>query len=157
MPSDLVIGADGLARCPWGADPADYRDYHDTEWGRPVRGDRALFERLCLEAFQSGLSWLTILRKRAAFREVFAGFDPAAVAALTSSDVERLMTDARIVRNRRKIEATVVNARALLALQSSGETLTDLVWSHVPEARRRPRAMGEVPSVTMSPAPARCR
>lgn len=145
---DLVIGDDGLARCRWGADPIDYRAYHDAEWGTPVRGDVALFERVSLEAFQSGLSWLTILRKREGFREAFAAFDPEAVAAFTAHDVDRLMADARIVRNRRKIDATIANARALVTMQDAGDTLTDLVWSFAPGSRPRPQALSEVPGAT---------
>ena len=143
-----MIGDDGLARCRWGADPIDYRAYHDAEWGTPVRGDVALFERVSLEAFQSGLSWLTILRKREGFREAFAAFDPQAVAAFTALDVDRLMSDARIVRNRRKIDATIANARALVTMQDAGESLTDLVWSFAPGARPRPQALSEVPGAT---------
>lgn len=142
------VGADGLARCGWGASPEDYRDYHDQEWGRPVHGDRALFERITLEAFQSGLSWLTILRKRENFRTAFAGFDPAVVAGFADHDVERLMADAGIVRNRRKIEATVTNARALLDLQASGTSLDTLVWRHRPAPRSRPASMDDVPAAT---------
>jgi DNA-3-methyladenine glycosylase I len=148
MPDDVIIGADGLPRCPWGADPTVYRDYHDTEWGRPVRGDVALFERISLEAFQSGLSWLIILRKRPAFRAAFRGFDPSVVAAFTSTDVERLMGDAGIVRNQRKIDATVTNARALLAMMASGESLSELVWSHAPAPLSRPISLSDVASVT---------
>jgi DNA-3-methyladenine glycosylase I len=148
MPDDVIIGADGLPRCPWGADPPVYREYHDTEWGRPVRGDVALFERISLEAFQSGLSWLIILRKRPAFRAAFRGFDPSVVAAFTSTDVERLMGDAGIVRNRRKIDATVTNARALLAMKASGESLSELVWSHAPAPLSRPISLSDVASVT---------
>ena len=115
-----VIGDDGVARCPWAAgDPVNQR-YHDTEWGMRVSGEAAYLERLTLEAFQSGLSWLTILNKREAFREVFAGFDADVVAAYDEADVERLMGEARIVRNRRKIEATVTNARATVALRADG-------------------------------------
>lgn len=136
-------------RCPWAEGSDDYRAYHDTEWGVPVHGDIALFERLSLEAFQSGLSWLTILRKRPAFREAFAGFDPVAVAGYGPLDVERLMADARIVRNRRKVDATITNAQALLALQAAeGPTaLDELVWSFAPQPRRSPPAtMADVPS-----------
>jgi DNA-3-methyladenine glycosylase I len=142
-----VRGDDGRLRCPWGAAPADYRDYHDTEWGRPVTGTTELFERISLEAFQSGLSWLTILRKRDAFRQAFAGFDPARVAGFGPADVERLLADAAIVRNRAKILATVANARAVLALD---QPLPDLVWSFAPDpsSRRRPRTMAEVAATT---------
>ena len=144
----LVTGADARPRCWWcGADP-DYVAYHDTEWGRPVRDERRLFEKLCLEGFQAGLSWLLILRKRAAFREAFAGFDPARIATFEPADVTRLLADARIVRNRAKIEATIGNARALLDLQERGETLTGLVWSHAPQPRPRPSTASEVPATT---------
>ena len=136
------------ARCFGDGDPL-YADYHDTEWGVPVRGDRELYERVSLEAFQSGLSWLTILRKRPAFRAAFAGFDPQKVAAFGDDDVARLLADAGIVRNRAKISAEIANARAVLALWGDGRTLTDLVWSHAPAERvRLPRAIafGEVPA-----------
>jgi DNA-3-methyladenine glycosylase I len=146
--SGVVVGADGLARCAWADSTHDYRTYHDTEWGRPVHGDVALFERISLEAFQSGLSWITILRKREGFRSAFAGFEPEVVADYDLADVERLMGDARIVRNRRKIDATIQNARALLALRAAGQSLDELVWSHAPAPRPRPRDMGEVPAST---------
>jgi DNA-3-methyladenine glycosylase I len=118
-------------RCWSSADPA-YAAYHDLEWGRPVTDERGLYERLCLEGFQSGLAWLTILRKREAFRAAFAGFDPEAVAAFGADDVERLLGDAGIVRHRGKIEAAVANARATLALREAGTPLPELVWSHRP-------------------------
>jgi len=141
-----VVGADGLARCPWGTAPEIYAAYHDEEWGRPVRDDTALFERISLEAFQSGLSWLTILRKRENFRAAFAGFDPAAVASFDAADETRLLADAGIVRNRAKIAATIANARAVLALD---EPLRDLLWSFAPtRPRRTPRTLDEVPAVT---------
>ena len=144
--SGVVAGADGVARCPWAVTSADYASYHDDEWGRPVHGDAALYERLCLEAFQSGLSWITILRKREAFRAAFAGFDPAAVAGFGEADVARLLADAGIVRNRAKIEAAVVNARAVLELDGS---LEELLWSFAPAAPRpAPRSVGDVPAVT---------
>jgi len=144
--SDAVVGDDGRARCPWGDAPPVYRDYHDTEWGRPVRTRDGLFERVSLEAFQSGLSWLTILRKREAFRAAFAGFDPEVVAAYGSADVDRLLADAGIVRNRAKIEATVANARAVLALD---RPLPDLLWGFAPDpAPPAPRSLGDVPAVT---------
>jgi DNA-3-methyladenine glycosylase I len=144
----VTIGPDGLARCPWADSADDYREYHDTEWGRPVHGDAALYERISLEAFQSGLSWLTILRKRSGFRSAFAGFDPRVVADFEEPDIERLMADASIVRNRRKIEATVQNARALLDLQSAGDSLDELVWSFAPPRRERPHTMGDVQATT---------
>jgi DNA-3-methyladenine glycosylase I len=127
--TDLVVGEDGLARCAWGASTPDYAHYHDHEWGRPVHGADALYERLCLEAFQSGLSWLTILRKRENFRNAFAGFDPVKVAAFDERDVERLLGDAGIVRHRGKIEAAIANARATVALRES-TPLHQLVWEY---------------------------
>jgi DNA-3-methyladenine glycosylase I len=142
-----AAGLDGRLRCPWAGAAADYCDYHDNEWGIPVHGEAALFERLSLEAFQSGLSWLTILRKRDAFRRAFAGFRPAAVAAFTGDDIARLLADAHIVRNRAKIEATVRNARAITEL---GEDLDTLLWSYAPDPARRaaPRTTSEVPTRT---------
>lgn len=143
----VVVGPDGRARCPWGVSAPDYRAYHDEEWGRPVHGDDRLFERLCLEAFQSGLSWLTILRKRAAFRTAFAGFHIPSVAAFDNDDVRRLLTDSTIVRNRAKIEAAVHNARAALALPGG---LDALVWSFAPPStgRAAPRTSADVPATT---------
>ncbi len=137
--TELVDG-----RCPWGTSAPEYIAYHDEEWGKPVRDDQGLYERLCLEAFQSGLSWLTILRKREAFRAAFAGFDPVRVAAFGEDDVARLMADAGIVRNRMKIDAAIANARAALELDS----LTELLWSFAPEPRPAPRALADVPAVT---------
>jgi DNA-3-methyladenine glycosylase I len=143
---DVVIGDDGLARCAWGGSTPDYAAYHDTEWGRPVRDDDGLFERLTLEAFQSGLSWITILRKRPAFRAAFAGFDIAKVAEFGETDVERLLADAGIVRNRAKIEAAIVNARAAADLPGG---IAALLWSFAPEPRAaRPASFAEVPAVT---------
>jgi DNA-3-methyladenine glycosylase I len=124
-PKGVVAGADGRLRCPWGMSTPDYVAYHDIEWGRPVRGDRLIYERLCLEAFQSGLSWLTILRKRENFRKAFAGFDLEVVAGFGEDDVARLLADAGIVRNRAKIRAAINNARAALELK---EGLSDLFW-----------------------------
>ncbi|MFB7947200.1 DNA-3-methyladenine glycosylase I [Kitasatospora phosalacinea] len=143
-----VLGADGLRRCGWGDSAEDYRAYHDTEWGRPVHGDRALFERITLEAFQSGLSWITILRRREGFRAAFRGFDTAAVAEFGDADVERLLNDTGIIRNRAKVLATVANAKAARAL-ADGE-LDALVWSHVPDpaARPAPLTLADVPAVT---------
>ena len=139
-----VPGADGKLRCPWGLSAPEYVAYHDEEWGRPVRGDTALFERLSLEGFQSGLSWLTILRKRENFRAAFAGFDASAVAAFGEQDVARLMADAGIVRNRAKINAVIANARAMLDLPDG---LTSLVWKYA-EDGPAPRTLAEVPSAT---------
>ncbi|MFE4217828.1 DNA-3-methyladenine glycosylase I [Streptomyces sp. NPDC056844] len=140
--------ADGRPRCPWGLSTEDYLVYHDTEWGRPVHGDDALFERLCLEAFQSGLSWLTILRRREGFRSAFAGFKISAVAEFTDADRERLLGDAGIIRNRAKIDATLANAK-VLAGWDEGE-LDALIWSYAPDpvTRPAPRVLGDVPAVT---------
>jgi DNA-3-methyladenine glycosylase I len=143
---------DGRIRCSWavgrpGPDFDLYRDYHDDEWGRPLRGRVALFERMSLEAFQSGLSWLTILRKRENFRAAFAGFDIEKVARFSDADVQRLMADAGIVRNRAKIDATIANARAAAELGTS-EDLSDLLWSFAPPPRPRFADMSEIPSTT---------
>lgn len=135
-------------RCFGDGDPL-YAEYHDTEWGVPVRGEAELLERFCLEAFQSGLSWLTILRKRPAFRAAFADFDPEAVAAFTDDDVARLLADAGIVRNRAKIVAAIDDARAVVGLWDAGRTLTDVVWSHAPGPRTtRPASYADVPPST---------
>lgn len=142
-----VIGDDGLARPSWAATDPLLRDYYDTEWGMPVRDEHGMFERLSLEAFQSGLSWVTILRKRPAFRAAFAGFDPDVVGEYDAGDVERLMADAGIVRNRRKIEATITNARATVALREEGG-LVDLVWSFRPVATPTPASYAEVPTTS---------
>jgi DNA-3-methyladenine glycosylase I len=142
----LVVGPDGVRRCPWGTGTPDNTAYHDEEWGRPVHGEAALFERISLEAFQSGLSWLTILRKRPAFRAAFAGFDPVAVAAFGEGDVERLMADAGIVRNRAKVLATLANARAVVALDGGLDTL---LWSFAPDGGRpAPTTTADVQAVT---------
>ncbi|MCZ7377073.1 DNA-3-methyladenine glycosylase I [Micromonospora sp. WMMC250] len=144
--TDLVIGADGLARCAWGASTPDYAVYHDTEWGRPLHGDDALYERMTLEAFQSGLSWLTILRKRPAFRLAFDEFHIPTVAEYDDADVTRLLADAGIVRNRAKIEAAIANARAALELP---EGLSALLWSFAPERRpARPASFAELAPIT---------
>jgi DNA-3-methyladenine glycosylase I len=147
--SGVVVGPDGLGRCPWGVSPPEYLAYHDEEWGRPVRGERALFERISLEAFQSGLSWLIILRKREGFRDAFAGFDAEQVARFDAADEARLLADARIVRNGAKVRATVQNARAVLALREQGG-LEQLLLDHRPPARRGPRAtdLSQVPATT---------
>ena len=143
-----VLGQDGRARCAWVGDDPLYREYHDTEWGHPVHGEVPLFERICLEGFQSGLAWITILRKRPAFRSAFAGFDPAVVSAFDEDDVARLLADAGIVRHRGKIEATIGNARSLLAMHARGESLENLVWSHQPARHTRPPHLGAVPTQT---------
>ncbi|MBA2551637.1 MAG: DNA-3-methyladenine glycosylase I [Nocardioidaceae bacterium] len=145
--SGTVLGDDGQLRCPWGDAPTIYRAYHDTEWGREVRGEQALFERISLEAFQSGLSWITILRKRPAFRRAFAGFDVDDVAGFDVDDVTRLMSDETIVRNRAKIRATISNARAVRALDVD---LSDLLWSFAPtEHVPAPAALSDVRTVTV--------
>ncbi|MEU4807060.1 DNA-3-methyladenine glycosylase I [Actinosynnema sp. NPDC023587] len=134
-----------MIRCPWGDSTPDYRDYHDTEWGVELHGDVALFERMCLESFQSGLSWITILRKRENFRKAFDGFVPTVVAEYGQDDVDRLMADAGIVRNRAKINATIGNARALGGLDVP---LDELLWSFAPENHERPATADDVPAVT---------
>ncbi|MDT3396234.1 DNA-3-methyladenine glycosylase I [Streptomyces sp. B1866] len=146
-----AVGPDGLPRCPWGLEGeglADYRAYHDTEWGRPVHGDDALYERLCLEAFQSGLSWLTILRRREGFRAAFAGFRIKEVAQFADADVTRLLADPGIIRNRAKITAAIANARVAAEL-AEGE-LDALIWSYAPDPAGRPvpRTAADVPPVT---------
>ncbi len=144
--TDHVVGPDGRPRCPWGGSTPDYLAYHDGEWGRPVHGVGPLYERLSLEAFQSGLSWLTILRKRPAFRAAFVGFDPERVARFDDQDVARLMADAGIVRNRAKVEATIANARAIVALDRD---LDALLWSFAPGADRPAPVSGhDVPALT---------
>jgi DNA-3-methyladenine glycosylase I len=139
--------SDGRQRCGWAGTAPEYVAYHDEEWGRPLRGVGAMFERLSLEAFQSGLSWLVILRKRPAFRTAFADFDPAAVARFGDADVGRLLADAGIVRNRAKIEATVHNARRVLELENP---LDELLWSFAPDpgVHRRPVTLAEVPATS---------
>jgi len=146
--TDALAGSDGALRCPWALSTEDYVSYHDEEWGRPVHGDDALYERLCLEAFQSGLSWITILRRRPGFRAAFADFKIASVAAFTDADKERLLADAGIIRNRAKIEATVANAR-VLAEWAPGE-LDELIWSFAPDpaGRPAPKSLADVPAVT---------
>lgn len=147
--SGLVVGEDGLARPAWADTDPLMRAYYDTEWGMPVRDERGVFERLSLEAFQSGLSWATILRKRPAFREAFAGFEPDAVAAFGDDDVERLLADAGIVRNRAKILATISNAAATVRLREADDVeggLPGLVWSYKPERTPEPRTLAEIPT-----------
>ena len=143
-------GPDGKARCWWALSTPDYIEYHDSEWGRPLHGESGLFERLTLEAFQSGLSWLTILRKRENFRSAFDGFDIESVADYGQREVERLLGDAGIIRNRRKIEATITNARAARELHASGETLDELIWGFAPDAdsRAAPETGSEIPATT---------
>lgn len=134
--SQLLTGDDGTTRCWWcGTDP-EYVQYHDEDWGRPVRDERELFEKLILDGAQAGLAWITILRKRDGYRRAFEGFDPERIAAYGDDDVARLLADPGIVRNRQKVAAAITNARALLAMHEAGETLSDLVWSHQPPLRR---------------------
>ncbi|MFD3932881.1 DNA-3-methyladenine glycosylase I [Streptomyces sp. NPDC058614] len=144
--TDALAGPDGALRCPWALSTEDYVAYHDEEWGRPVHGDDALYERLCLEAFQSGLSWITILRRREGFRAAFAGFEIAKVATFTDADKERLLGDPGIIRNRAKIEATVANARVLTDW-APGE-LDELIWSFAPATRPAPKRLADIPAVT---------
>ncbi|WP_442814398.1 DNA-3-methyladenine glycosylase I [Streptomyces sp. NBC_01198] len=148
-PGGVVVGEDGLARCPWGLSAPDYVSYHDQEWGRPVHGDEALFERVCLEAFQSGLSWITILRRRETFRAAFKGFAIDAVASFTDADRERLMADPGIIRNRAKVEASIANALAAQALRDEGG-LDALIWSFAPDPATRPapRTTADVPATS---------
>ena len=139
-------GPDGQLRCPWALSAPEYVDYHDHEWGQPVRTVAGLYERLTLEAFQSGLAWITILRKREGFRRAFAGFDPAVVAGFGDADVQRLLADPGIVRNRAKVDAAIRNARAVLELD---RPLDELLWSFAPERRaRRPATTADVPATT---------
>ena len=146
LAAGLVVGDDGRARCFWGGSTPDYVRYHDEEWGRPVRGDDALFERMCLEAFQSGLAWITILRKRPAFRRAFDDFSIEKVAAYSEADADRLMADAGIVRNRMKVEAALHNARVAADLPTG---LSALLWSYAPASRApRPATRADVPATT---------
>ena len=144
-----VVGADGKARCPWGGSTVEYIAYHDDEWGRPVGDEIRVYEKLCLEGFQAGLSWITILRKRPAFRAAFHGFDPSIVARYGSADVDRLLGDAGIVRHRGKIEATITNARAVEELHDGGQSLAGVVWQYEPaDARTAPSKLGDLESTT---------
>lgn len=147
---DAIVGADGQRRCPWAGSTPDYVQYHDVEWGQPVHGDQPLFERLTLEAFQSGLSWLTILRKRENFRSAFDGFEIDRIAGYGDADCARLMADPGIVRNRRKIEATVTNARAARALldRDGDGSLDRLIWSFQPESQPRPSRLADLRTQT---------
>ena len=148
--SGLAEGPDGKPRCWWALGTADYIDYHDTEWGRPLHDEAGLYERLTLEAFQSGLSWLTILRKRENFRRAFDGFDIEKVAAYGDDDVVRLMANEGIVRNRKKIDAAITNAHAARELHTAGETLDELIWSFAPDpdSRPAPKAGADIPAIT---------
>ena len=143
-------GPDGKPRCWWSLGTEDYLAYHDEEWGRPLHGESELFERITLEAFQSGLSWLTILRKRENFRAAFDRFEIEKVAAYLKRDVDRLLRDAGIIRNRRKIEAAITNAKAARDLHAGGETLDELIWSFAPDpdSRPAPKGSGDIPATT---------
>ncbi len=143
----IKLGADGLQRCWWGDDRL-YIHYHDTEWGRPLRDDQKLYEKICLEGFQAGLSWITILRRRDAFRERFANFDLQRVARFTSSQVERLATDAAIIRHRGKIESAINNARCAIALIEAEGSLADFVWRFQPKRRKVRRSAAQIPAQT---------
>ncbi len=148
QPEDVVVLTDGKPRCAWGVSADDYVDYHDTEWARPVTDERTLFEKLCLEGFQSGLSWLTILRKREAFRSAFANFDHVVVAGYDDDDVDRLLGDASIIRHQGKIRATINNAVALTEMHRSGTTLAELFWSYRPSEETAPTSMADVAATT---------
>jgi len=148
MAGELEIGSDGLARCSWAAADPDLREYHDGEWGLPVTDDDGLFERICLEAFQCGLSWLTILRKRAAFRRDFAGFEIGAVAQFGDGEIARLLADPEIVRNRAKIVASIENARRAQEVIAELGSLARLIWPYAPEPVRPPRSYAEIATVT---------
>jgi DNA-3-methyladenine glycosylase I len=153
LAAGLVRGDDGRARCWWSGKSEDYQTYHDEEWGRPVRDDVRLFEKLCLEGFQSGLSWLTILRKREAFREAFAGFDFTKVARFGARDVTRLLGDAGIVRHRGKIESTINNARRAIEMAAHEGSLADYVWRFQPAPGSRPRKITRAALMEMSTSP----
>ena len=147
--SGVEKGPDGKPRCGWALSAPDYVDYHDSEWGRPLHGESELFERLTLEAFQSGLSWLTILRKRENFRRAFDGFEVEKVAGYGKAEFDRLMADAGIVRNRKKIEAAIANAKALRELHAAGDTLDELIWSFAPdEPGPAPETLGDIEPTT---------
>jgi DNA-3-methyladenine glycosylase I len=148
MDDAIQIGADGVRRCPWGLAAPEFRSYHDREWGRPAGSDERIFENLCLEGFRSGLSWLTILRKRDGLRRAFAGFDPSAVARFTDTDVARLLADSAIVRHRGKILATIDNARAAVRLWEQGMSLAGLLWSFEAPAGRPPVTVTALPAST---------
>ncbi len=147
-PRAALITIDGVTRCWWGASDPLYRHYHDTEWGRPVHRDRALYEKLCLEGFQAGLAWITILRKREHFREAFRGFDPTVVSRFGARDVRRLLTNAGIVRHRGKIEAAIHNAARVLEVRRESGSFSRYIWSYAPRPRAAPRRRAGIPAVT---------
>jgi DNA-3-methyladenine glycosylase I len=146
--SGVVTGEDGIARCSWGASSPEYQAYHDEEWGRPVGDDSRVFEKLCLEGFQAGLSWLTILRKRDGFRRAFASFDPRIVAGFGEADIDRLLGDTGIVRHRGKIVATITNAQATVRLSDNHISLAALLWRHEPAPSAPHRGLAELPGST---------
>ena len=153
LPDGLIAGGDGRARCWWGSSPEIYQAYHDTEWGRPVLDDRRLFEKICLEGFQSGLSWLTILRKRENFRTAFAGFDFMRVARFTPSRVEQLLGDAGIVRHRGKIESTINNAHRAIEMAGEFGSLAAYFWQYEPDPRSRPKRLTRAALTAMNTSP----
>jgi DNA-3-methyladenine glycosylase I len=153
IPDGLLLGEDGLLRCSWQGGASDYQHYHDHEWGRPVRDDRRLFEKICLEGFQSGLSWLTILRKRENFRAAFAGFDIDRLQHFGDTDVQRLLQDAGIVRHRGKIESTLNNARQALRLRDEFGSLSAFFWRHEPPASERPEHMDRASLLALGKTP----
>lgn len=148
--TSVLVGNDDVARCAWVGEDTEYQRYHDEEWGRPLHDEQRLFEKLCLEGFQAGLSWITILRRRPAFRAAFHDFDLARVASMTEADVSRLLQDARIIRHRGKIQATISNARVTLGLADTlGESLGTVIWSYAPPGRSsRPHTLADVPAIT---------
>ena len=145
----LHTGGDGVDRCWWCGDDPLYVAYHDREWGRPVHDEQRLFEKVCLEGFQAGLAWITVLRKREAFREAFAGFDPRTVAAFEDEVIGQLLNNSGIIRHRGKIAATLNNARALLAMHERGETLDSVVWAHAPTGHQQPSDLSQIPGFTV--------
>ena len=151
--SGLKTGADGITRCWWCADKDDYRHYHDTEWGRPTLDDRTLFEKICLEGFQSGLSWILILRKRDNFRNSFDNFDFYKIAKYTDEDLERLLGDAGIVRHRGKIESTINNARRALELRDEAGSIAAFVWRFEPEPENRPTLLDHAVAIQLTKTP----
>jgi DNA-3-methyladenine glycosylase I len=153
LPKGLVLGDDARARCWWGASTPDYAAYHDAEWGRPVHDDTRLFEKICLEGFQSGLSWLTILRKRENFRRAFAGFDYHKVARFNRRSVDRLLGDAGIVRHRGKIESTINNAKRAIEIEDELGSLSAFFWNHVPLESERPKRMTHASLMKLSKTP----
>ncbi len=155
--NDLITGADGVTRCWWSASDPEYRRYHDEEWGFPASSNVRLYEKICLEGFQSGLSWITILRKRPAFREAFDGFDYVRVAQYTEADVERLLADASIVRHRKKIESTINNARRTIELLEEFHSLVAYVWQFEPPYAERPAAITRSALAEMTKPPAAAR